>query len=74
MNADTEARFVLVDPGADATNTSGRIGIIGLGNVYLCAYADYRDHPHPSTLRVGQRTQATFRLGGVGTYDIVRVS
>jgi len=75
MNAETtEARFILVDPGADAANTSGRTGTIGISNVYLCAYADYADHPHPRTLRVGERTQATFRLGGKGTYDIVRVA
>jgi hypothetical protein len=65
---------VVVDPGATAVNTSGHLGVINLINAYLTVYADYGDHPHPRTLKLGQRTQATFRLSGErGTYDIVRV-
>ena len=70
-----EPCFVVVDPAASAENTSGHMGTLTLGNVYLSTYADYSGHPHPSTLARGQRTQATFRLSGEkGTYDIVRVS
>jgi hypothetical protein len=69
-----EPCFVVVDPASKAENTSGHLGVITLGNVYLQVYADYGNHPHPSTLKCGQRTQALFRLSGKGTYDVVRVS
>lgn len=72
-------RFVIVNEGQDCVitdegpSTTGNLGVISEDNVYLRAYAAYRDK-RPTELEVGQRCKATFRLSGKGTYDVVRVA
>ena len=79
-----EARFILWDPkdGEPYRNqdtgeitSSGILGEINLGNVYLMTYASYPGNVRPKDLAVNERIQRVkFSLSRrVGYYDVWRV-
>jgi hypothetical protein len=75
-------RYILVDPGERVRfdddgepATSGALGVIEEGNVYLTAYGKHLSGPKVSELAVGQRALVAYNLSGSkGTYEVLRVS
>ena len=68
-------KFVLVNPGESAGNSSGLIGVVGPDNVYIKIYPAYDGDKSPTDLEVGEKiANAKYNLSGsTGYYDIVRV-
>ena len=81
-DTNSEPLFILWDPkdgdvprSSDGDYlTSGTLGRLTLGNVYLAAYADYTGDRHAKDLDVHERCPVRFRLGTeCGDYTLIRV-
>jgi hypothetical protein len=75
-------RYILVESGERVRfdddgepDTSGALGVIEEGNVYLTAYGKHLSGPKVAELEVGQRALVEYNLSGSkGTYEVLRLS